>query len=78
MPTLKRFGKVRVVLWPNDHIPVHVHVFGPGYAARVDLDELAISEESGKPTAATALALAWIIENRRAIVAMWLEMRAGC
>ena len=78
MPTLKRFGNVRVVLWPNDHIPAHAHVFGPGYAARVNLEDLCVAEESGKPSAATALALAWIAENRSAIMAAWRSLRAGC
>ena len=26
MPTIMRIGAVRVVIWPNDHRPAHVHV----------------------------------------------------
>jgi hypothetical protein len=77
MPTLKRFGNVRVVLWPNDHMPAHVHVFGPGYAARIGLDDLIVSEESGKPSTAAAMALTWIAENRREIYASWVCLREG-
>ena len=25
------------MIWPNDHAPPHVHVIGPGLAARFDL-----------------------------------------
>ena len=28
MPTVLRFGGLRVVIWPNDHRPAHVHVKG--------------------------------------------------
>jgi hypothetical protein len=33
MPTVHRFGKWRVVVYPNDHRPAHVHVIGPGREA---------------------------------------------
>lgn len=28
MPTILRIGGLRVVIWPNDHRPAHVHVKG--------------------------------------------------
>lgn len=77
MPTLARFGSFRVVLWPNDHIPPHVHIFGPGYAARIGLDDLAVMEESGKPSATVARAMDWIARNQREIEAAWDRLREG-
>jgi hypothetical protein len=29
MPTIGKIGSLRVVVWPNDHRPAHVHVIGP-------------------------------------------------
>ena len=29
MPTVYRFGSLRVVVYPNDHRPAHMHVIGP-------------------------------------------------
>ena len=29
MPTVARFHALRVVIYPNDHRPAHVHVIGP-------------------------------------------------
>jgi len=29
MPTVLRLGSLRVVIYPNDHRPAHVHVIGP-------------------------------------------------
>lgn len=30
MPTVLRLGGLRVVIYPNDHRPAHVHVLGAG------------------------------------------------
>ena len=37
MPTVLRFGGVRVVIYPNDHRPAHVHVIGRGCEAVFNL-----------------------------------------
>jgi hypothetical protein len=33
MPTALRFGGLRVVIYPNDHRPAHVHVIGQDHEA---------------------------------------------
>jgi hypothetical protein len=33
MPTVFRIGRLRVVIYPNDHRPAHVHVIGDGCEA---------------------------------------------
>jgi hypothetical protein len=33
VPTVLRIGNLRVVIYPNDHRPAHVHVIGPEYEA---------------------------------------------
>ena len=33
MPTVLRIGNLRVVIYPNDHRPAHVHVIGPEHEA---------------------------------------------
>lgn len=38
MPTALRIGGVRVVIYPNDHRPPHVHVCGAGTEAVFILD----------------------------------------
>jgi Domain of unknown function (DUF4160) len=37
MPTVLRLGAYRVVIYPNDHRPAHVHVIGPGLEAVFEL-----------------------------------------
>ncbi len=45
MPTVKRIDGLRVVIYPNDHRPAHVHVIGGDSEAvlsalTADLDDL--------------------------------------
>lgn len=37
MPTVLTLDGLRVVIYPNDHRPAHVHVIGPGEEAVFDL-----------------------------------------
>jgi Domain of unknown function (DUF4160) len=37
MPTVLRFAGLRVVIYPNDHRPAHVHVIGDGREAMFNL-----------------------------------------
>ena len=37
MPTVKRIDGLRVVVYPNDHSPAHVHVIGSDSEAVFDL-----------------------------------------
>ena len=38
MPAILRFDGLRVVVYPNDHRPAHVHVIGGGHEAVFDLN----------------------------------------
>ena len=38
MPTVHRFMGLRVVVYPNDHRPAHVHVMGKGCEAVFELN----------------------------------------
>jgi hypothetical protein len=38
MPTCVRFDGLRVVIYPNDHPPAHVHVIGGGHEAVFNLN----------------------------------------
>ena len=38
MPTVSRFDGFNVVIYPADHVPAHVHVFGGGNEAVFNLN----------------------------------------
>jgi hypothetical protein len=37
MPTVLRIGGLRVLIYPNDHPPAHVHVLGAGWLVVINL-----------------------------------------
>jgi hypothetical protein len=49
MPTVLRFAGLRVVIYPNDHRPAHVHVIGndPRSCIRTELPTSALRENYG-------------------------------
>jgi hypothetical protein len=38
MPTVLWIGNLRVIVYPNDHRPVHVHVIGQGHEGVFELN----------------------------------------
>lgn len=38
VPTVLRFAGLRVVVYPNDHRPAHVHIIGGGHEAVFNLN----------------------------------------
>lgn len=54
MPTVHRFAAYRVVIYPNDHPPAHVHVIGPQGRAIFELNcpkgPLMVRDSQLKPT----------------------------
>jgi hypothetical protein len=66
MPTVLRGAGLRLVIWPNDHSPAHVHVFSSDGEASI-----ALGAPGGHPR---------LLENRRmkrADVAKALELISG-
>ena len=47
MRTVLRIDGLRVVIYPNDHPPAHVHILGPGWVVVIDLIELKVRESIG-------------------------------
>ena len=76
MATIAIVAGVRIVLWPNDHVPPHIH-------AVLGDDEARISIETGEclsgdlPRSKMRSVLAWLDRHRDAVAFAWSELRAG-
>jgi Domain of unknown function (DUF4160) len=57
MPTLARFGALRIAMYAEDHNPPHLHVLGPDLKVLVEIGTWRILARYGR-TAAIAPALA--------------------
>lgn len=79
MPTILREYGFRVVIYPNDHVPAHVHVLKGGAEIRIDL-----GDEQVEPTLMTvrgaisnkdvARALELVKKNQARCLEKWREI----
>jgi hypothetical protein len=74
MATILRRNGFRVMIYPNDHDPPHVHVFKGGGEAIIDLAPLGIRTNYRMSGRNLRKALELIEENRDILVAAWDEV----
>jgi hypothetical protein len=71
MPTVLRVDGLRVVIYPNDHPPAHVHVLGPGWVVVIDLIELDIREAIGCDEREARRVLRLVADQQEALMDAW-------
>jgi hypothetical protein len=75
MPTVMRFEGLRIVVYPNDHRPAHVHVIGNGYEAVFELNPPAgppeLRENYGFSRAGIRRIRAMLSDNLQALADEW-------
>lgn len=69
MPTIERFKGLRVVIYPNDHRPPHVHVIGRGCEA-----VFCLNCPSGPPELRSVLHFG---DHELSTIAAWLASRVA-
>jgi Domain of unknown function (DUF4160) len=76
MPTIIRQDGFRIVIFPNDHIPPHVHVFKSGAEVRIELGNeptfLSVEGKIGNKDLAKALNL--VVEHQIELLEKWKEI----
>lgn len=81
MPTVLRFDGLRVVIYPNDHQPAHVHVIGDGLEAIFSLasddGRPELIENFGFRTRDVARISASLAEAREHLAAEWRRIHGG-
>ena len=75
MPTVLRLGGLRVVVYPNDHRPPHVHVIGGVYEAVFRLNcpagPVQLRENYGFPPHETAGIAAGLLSRLEELCSEW-------
>jgi hypothetical protein len=75
MPTVLRFGGLRVVLYLNDHRSAHVHVIGHGHEAVFELrgrnQAVALRENYGFTRRDLAAIQCELLQNLPMLLAEW-------
>ena len=71
MPTVLRIDGMRVVIYPNDHPPAHVHVLGPGWVLVINLIGPEVREAIGCDEREAARVLRLVSGHREALMDAW-------
>jgi hypothetical protein len=78
VPTVFRFDELRVVVYPNDHRPAHVHLIGRGKEAVFNLNcpdgEVELRENYGFASRELAKARGVLQENQARLCQQWEEI----
>jgi hypothetical protein len=74
MPTVLRSGGLRVVVYPNDHSPAHVHVLGPGWAVVVYLRGPDVREAINCSESEARRALELVAMHRDVLMEAWRQI----
>lgn len=72
-----RIEGLRVVVYPNDHPPAHVHVIGPGWVVVVNLIGLDLREAIGCNEAEARRVLRLVAAHRGALLEAWRRWHGG-
>ena len=75
MPTIIKQDGFRVVIWPNDHLPPHVHVFKSDAEVKITLIESNVFNVEGKISNKDLVkALNLVIERKVELLERWKEI----
>ncbi|HEX8455123.1 MAG TPA: DUF4160 domain-containing protein [Longimicrobium sp.] len=74
MPTVHREDGFRVVIWPNDHRPPHVHVFTAAGEAVIELDPIRVREYIGMKPSEVVGAIRIVDAHRKRLNDAWEEI----
>jgi Domain of unknown function (DUF4160) len=74
VPKLKRLPGCRIVIYPRDHRPPHVHVeFRDGDRCAVEIETLLVTG-SVRPFGKVKKPPAWIAAHRKWLLAKWKDI----
>ena len=73
MPTIKRFGSTRIVMYGGDHNPPHVHVIGTSFEAQVAIGSGEILNGT-VPARVRQTVLRWIAQNDAMLTEIWRRL----
>jgi hypothetical protein len=75
MPTVLRHNGFRMVMFPNDHRPPHVHVYDADGSAVIEVEPaVAVREAFGMRQPNVAKAVRLVAESREFLMAKWRKI----
>jgi hypothetical protein len=78
MPTIAEVDGTRIMMFPFDHDPPHIHAFGADFRAKLTISDARVLETRGIITPAVMRRLRqWILRHRSRLNQLWTDARRG-
>lgn len=71
MPAIKEFDGFRIYMYFADHGQPHFHIVGPGFDAKIAIDDLSVM--AGEVPRGARAALDWAEQNNAYLMDLWNE-----
>ncbi|MBI5130908.1 MAG: DUF4160 domain-containing protein [Rhodopseudomonas palustris] len=75
MPTIAIIAGVRIIIYPEDHLPPHLHARFAEFEVMISILTGDVLEGS-MPEAKLREVQAWLVANREPVAYVWQEVRA--
>lgn len=73
MPTIERFGAVKICMYADDHHPPHFHVVSPNFAVLLSISSLEVIGGYARPSQ-YAEAKEWARAHLETLALKWIEL----
>jgi hypothetical protein len=78
MPTIAIVDGVRIMIFPLDHVPPHIHAFGADFRLKLAIADAAVLEARGTVRPAMLRRLQdWVVAHRQRLDALWTDAAIG-
>lgn len=78
MPTVAVIDGVRIMIFPMDHEPPHVHAFGAAFRVKLAIADARVLEGRGTIGPAVLRRLqGWVVGHRERLGRLWIDAAVG-
>ena len=78
MPTIAEIDGIRIMMFPLDHPPPHVHAFAPDFRLKLTITDARVLEVRGNIGPAPMRRIrSWVLSHREQLGRLWAAAAAG-
>ncbi len=78
MPTIAQVDGTRIMMFPFDHDPPHIHAFGADFRAKLAISDARVLETRGTIAPAVMRRVRqWVLRHRGRLTQLWTDARRG-
>jgi hypothetical protein len=78
LPTIAEIDGIRIMIFPFDHLPAHIHAFGADFRLKLAIADARVLEARGTVGPSVLRRLrGWVLRHRERLSHLWGEAARG-